>query len=152
MLIGEKFPQLTAELYSCLSAIKKYFVCFDAVDPCIQNPTIKTNLAMWTKLDPPQLQAAVFDDDEPEEFIAYAENSPENLIAKAAALLYLSCVGRKGELVDTKWEDVTQKIVGGKKIWSIKYIREKQTDRPEVAESLLADEISNLAFSLYAGF
>jgi hypothetical protein len=64
----------------------------------LTHPTIKTSLGLWVKSDPLSQQAPVFEDDEPEEFIAYAENSAENLIAKASALLYLSCAGRKGEL------------------------------------------------------
>lgn len=106
---------------------------------------------MWIKSDPLPLQAPVFDDDEPEEFIAYAENTPGNLTVKASALLYLSCAGRKGELQDVTWEDVTLKCIDGHVFWSIRYIREKQADRPEHAESILGDEISNLAFTLYAG-
>lgn len=106
---------------------------------------------MWVKSDPLSLQAPVFEDDEPEEFIAYAENSPENLIAKASALIYLTCAGRKGELQDTTWDDISQERVDGRTVWTISYIREKQADRPEKAKSILGDEISNLAFTLYAG-
>ena len=78
------------------TAIKKYFACFDTEDPTVTHPTIKTSLGLWVKSDPKALQALVFEEDEPEEFIAYAENSPGNLVAKASALLYLTCAGGKG--------------------------------------------------------
>jgi len=149
--LGQTFQQLTGELYSCLSAIKKYFVCFDLSDPCVQNPTIKTNLSMWMKEDPKSLQAAVFEEEELEEFIAYADNTPEHLVAKASALLYLSCVGRQGELTTAEWKDMSQITIEGKLVWQIAYIREKQGNTPEESKSILGDEISNLAFSLYAG-
>ena len=97
------------------------------------------------------MQAPVFDDDEPEEFISYADNTPENLLAKASALLYLTCAGRKGELQDMSWDDIAQERVDGRLVWTISYIREKQQDRPERAKSILGDETSNLAFTLYAG-
>ena len=82
------------------TAIKKYFACFDTEDPTVTHPTIKTSLGLWVSSDPKALQAPVFEEDEPEEeFIAYAENSPGNLVAKASALLYLTCVaGRKGRV------------------------------------------------------
>jgi len=117
----------------------------------VTHPTIKTSLGLWVKSDPKALQAPVFEEDEPEEFIAYAENSPGNLVAKASALLYLTCAGRKGELQDMTWDDVAQERVDGRLVWTISYIREKQADRPERAKSILGDEISNLAFTLYAG-
>ena len=120
-------------------------------DPTETFPTIKTSLGFWMKSDPKAMQAPVFDDDEPEEFIAYADNTPENLLAKASALLYLTCAGRKGELQDMSWDDIAQERVDGRLVWTISYIREKQQDRPERAKSILGDEISNLAFTLYAG-
>ena len=151
IILGKTFPQLTGELYSVLSAIKKYYACFDVKDPTETHPTIKSSLAQWVKLDPESLQAPVFEDEEIEEFIAYAENTPENLVAKASALLYISCAGRKGELQEATWGDISQTLIDGKKKWTIAYHREKQADRPVPTSSVLGDEISNLAFSLYAG-
>ena len=106
---------------------------------------------MWAKDDPVSSHAAVFENDEIEEFLAYADNSKEFLVGKACLLLYLSCAGRKGELNDVCWSDVFQKNVGGKLLWHVKYVREKVVGRPEVVESVLGDDVTNLIFSLYAG-
>jgi hypothetical protein len=65
------------------------------IQPRLIQQLIKTSLGLWVKSDPKALQAPVFEEDEPEEFIAYAENSPGNLVAKASALLYLTYAGRK---------------------------------------------------------
>ena len=50
------------------------------------------------------------------------------------------------------WEDVAEKTVNGRKMWHIRYMREKSTGRPEVVEAVFGgDDMSNMIFSLYAG-
>ena len=58
---------------------------------------------MWSKYDRPTVKSPVFNDEEPEEFIAYADNSPVAMVYKASMLLYLACAGRKGELHEVPW-------------------------------------------------
>jgi integrase len=149
-VVGQMYPQLTAELYSKLSAIKKYFECFNLKDPSESAPSIKINLAMWIKDDPKARQSPPFEDEEVEDFIAYAENSYENIIAKVAVLIYLHCAGRKGELNDITWENMKKVDYKDSSLWLITYHKEKQGGRPELSQSLLGDEISNLVFNLYA--
>ena len=71
------------------------------------------------------------------------------MVYKATILLYLACAGRKGELSNVQWEDLSQITYEGKLCWKIKYVQEKQQGRPDTAEAILGDEISNMAFQLY---
>ena len=106
---------------------------------------------MWSKDDRPPIKAPTFDGEEPEEFIAYAENTPVAMVYKVSILLYLACAGRKGELCHVQWSDLTQVTYEEKLCWKVKYVQEKQQGRPEDSEAILGDEISNLAFQLYVG-
>ena len=106
---------------------------------------------MWSKDDRPTIKSPVFNDEEPEEFIAYADNSPVAMVYKASMLLYLACAGRKGELHEVQWESLSQITYEDRLCWKVKYTQEKQTGRPEESEAILGDPISNLAFQLYVG-
>ncbi len=85
-VVGQMYPQLTAELYSKLSAIKKYFECFNLKDPSESAPSIKINLAMWIKDDPKARQSPPFEDEEVKDFIAYAEIHMRILLPKLLSL------------------------------------------------------------------
>jgi hypothetical protein len=72
---GQDIKQKTGELYSILSAIKHYFAMFNLKDPVESHPTIGNMLSVWAKCDPPVLKSPTFEDEEIEEFCAYADNS-----------------------------------------------------------------------------
>jgi len=65
--------------------------------------------------------------------------------------MYIACAGRAGELSEIMWENVRQVEYEGAKCWIFKYIKEKQDGVPEEVESMLGDEVSNMAFNLYTG-
>ena len=148
---GQEIKQKTGELYSILSAIKQYFSMFNLKDPTETHPTIVNMLSIWAKDDPPVLKSPIFEADAIELFCAYADNTSWNVVCKAVVLMYIACAGRIGELQEILWDDVRQVEYEGRPCWMFKYLKEKQNGVPELVESMLGDEISNLAFNLFTG-
>eukprot|EP01036_Dinobryon_divergens_P035919 gene35919-46631_t len=152
VVIGEDIKQKTGELYSILSAIKHYFSMFNLRNATESHPTIINMLVIWSKDDVAVLKSPIFEGDEIEMFCAYADNSSWNIVCKVVVLIYIACAGRIGELNNILWEDIRQVQHESQQCWMFKYMKEKQTGTPEEVESMLGDEISNLAFNLYTDY